>query len=151
MAKLPKIPDNGPQWPDVEKALVTLLDEILGQLEPAGQAYVHPPEKDEYNRLIEQGVAIVTVQRTGGQADRITDTAGINLTVTTAQRSASWDVMGWLRPILHNYEGVVRNPDGTTAIITTITDMNGPRRSQDLAQDARRVSAGFNVTTRLDR
>lgn len=149
MPKIPKIPTDGPQWPDVEKALVTLLNEFLARLEPSGRACVVPPQNSD--ELIDQGVAIVTVQRTGGQAERITDTAGVNLSVTTSQRSASWDVMGWLRPLLHNYEGVVTNSDGTVAIITKITDMQGPRRGLDLNDDKRRVTAGFNVTTRLER
>lgn len=149
MPKLPKIPSDQAQWPDVEKAMVTLLDQMLTQLEPAGFACVTPP--DGYEDLLDNGVAIVTVQRSGGQADRITDTASLSLSVTTGQRSASWDVMGWLRPQLHRYSGVVTNDDDTVAIITKITDMQGPRREPDLSRDNRRVTAAFNVTTRLER
>ena len=149
MPTTPKIPEEQALWPDVEKAMVTLLDEILAELEPPGEAYVVPPA--DYDNRLERGVAIVTVQRTGGQADRINDTAGVNLTVTTSQRNASWDVMGWLRPQLHNFHGVITNSDGTTAIIQKITDMQGPRRTADLNPDMRRVTAGINVTTRLNR
>lgn len=149
MPKTPTIPETHAQWPDVEKAMVTLLDDMLAQLDPPGEAYVVPPA--DYDERLANGTAIVTVQRTGGQADRINDTAGVNLTVTTAQRNASWDVMGWLRPQLHNYNGVVRNSDGTVAIIEKITDMQGPRRTPDMNQDMRRVTAGLNVTTRLTR
>lgn len=144
-----KIPAGDNRFPDVEKALVTVLDDMLTELDPPGYACVQPPAN--YNELIDQGVAIVTVQRSGGEADRINDHPNTFISVTTAYRSDSWDVMGWLRPKLHEFSGVVTNPDDTTAIITDIGDMRGPQRDPALSEDFRRVSQGFAVTTRRGR
>lgn len=149
MNKLPTIPNNGPQWPDVEKAACTLLNNILNQLDPPGTAHVVPPP--DYEQRLDNGEAIITIQRTGGIADRTIDHPTIDLSVTTGQRSTSWDVMGWLRPQLHNFSGTVTNQDGTTAIITEITDSQGPRRAPDISRDNRRVTASFNISTRLER
>ena len=143
-----RIPD-GPRWPDVEKAMVTLLDDILTELDPPGYACIVPP--DNYDELVHQGVAIITVQRAGGAAERIDDHPSVFVSVTTAYRSDSWDVLGWLRGKLHDFNGTVTNPDGTTAIIRSISDLRGPQRDPDPNPDFRRVSQGFAVVTRLDR
>lgn len=144
-----QIPDDVPRWPDVEKAMITVLDGMLANLTPAGFACVIPPP--DYNEQLANGVVIVTVQRSGGSADRINDDANFYITVTAGTRSDAWDVMGWLRPQLHNFSDVVTNPDGTVALITGISDMSGPQRQPALSPDVRGVTAGFVVTTRLDR
>ena len=143
------IPDDVPRWPDVEKAMVTVLDDFLGRLMPAGYACVVPPA-DWEERLLD-GVAIVTVQRAGGNAERALDSANLYVTVTAGTRSDAWDVMGWLRPQLHSFNGTVTNPDGTVALITAVDDMRGPQRQPALSPDMRSVTAGFTVITRLDR
>lgn len=149
MAIRVRIPDGDDRWPDVEKAMVTLLDDLLSELEPAGYACVLPPSN--YDELIDQGVAIVTVQRAGGTAERINEDASVFLTVTTGYRSDSWDVLGWLRPKLHQVNDTIVNGDGTVALITKITDARGPQKDPGLSEDSRRVGAGFTVTTRIGR
>lgn len=143
------IPDDVPGWPDVEVAMVTLLDGILANLDPAGYACITPPA--DYEDRINRGIAIVTVQRSGGAADRINDHPVVFISVTTAYRSDSWKVLGWLRPQLHNFSGQVTNPDGSVAIINSIDDLRGPQREPDIVPDFRRVTQGFSVVTRLDR
>lgn len=143
------IPDGDNRFPDVEKALVTALDDMLTELTPPGYACTTPPANAA--DLINQGVAIVTVQRSGGEADRTKDHPNVFLTVTTAYRSDSWEVLGWLRPKLHDFSGVVTNPDGTTALIESIADMRGPQRNPSVTQDTRSVSQGLAVTTRRGR
>lgn len=143
------IPDDQPRWPDVEKAMVTILDDLMAPLDPPGYACVVPPE--DYEEMLRDGVAIATVQRSGGNADRTNDHANVFVTVTAGYRSDAWDVLGWLRPQLHHFSGRVENPDGTVALIQAIDDMRGPQRQPSLSPDMRSVSGGFTVVTRLDR
>jgi|LSQX01.1.fsa_nt_gb hypothetical protein len=143
------IPDGVAGWPDIEVAMVTLLDDLLGKLDPPGYACIVPPP--DYEQRVNNGTAIVTVQRAGGAAERVVDHPTVFITVTTAYRSDSWKVLGWLRPQLHNFSGQVTNPDGSVAIINSISDLRGPQRVPDLSDDLRRVSQGFTVATRLDR
>lgn len=143
------IPEDGGLWPDVEEALVTLLNEMLADLTPHGVACIIPPQN--YADLVHAGHPIVTVQRSGGAADGVFDHPNVYISVTTAYRSDSWDVLGWLRLKLRDYSGVVTNPDGSQAIIAGIADMRGPQKAPALSNDTNQVSAAFTVTTRLGR
>lgn len=144
-----KIPTDQPRWPDAEKVMVTILDDFLAELEPAGYACIVPPAN--HDELINKGHAIVQVMRSGGNADRTVDHTNIFVQVTTAYRSDSWDVLGWLRPKLRNFSGVVTNPDDSQAIVMSIDDMRGPQRAPSPSPGTNTVSAGFVVETRLDR
>lgn len=144
-----QIPTDTPRWPDVEKALVTVLDDFMTELKPGGYACIIPPEN--FAELIHNGYPVVTVQRAGGAADRVVDNPVVYISVNTAYRSDSWDVLGWLRPKLHDFSGVVTNPDGSQALVSGIEDMRGPQLDPAFTKDTNRVSAGFIVKTRLDR
>lgn len=144
------IPAGDARFPDVENAMVTVLDGLLEELDPAGYACIVPPEN--YMDLLQQGVALVEVESDGGAASsRVNDSCVVYVSVTTGYRSDSWAVLGWLRPKLNNYSGVVANPDGTQAIITDISDMRIPKKDTANTANTTRVTAGFTVTTRLDR
>lgn len=145
----PQVPDDGFGFPDVESALVQLLDtELLPQLTPTGgYACVTPPPN--LDQLIDEGQAVVTVQRSGGTLiDRNQEAARVFIGVTTATRSASWEVFGWLRAHLHEYRGYVQLPTGVTVRVQSISDMQGPQKDPALSQDARRVGGGFVVTVK---
>lgn len=144
------IPEGVPQWPDVERALVTLLTGILADLTPAGYACVVLPENVD-QRVNRDGQTIVQVQRAGGFADRIQDHARVVLSVTSNDRSVSWNVLGWLRPQLHQFTGIIHNGDGTAAIIQNIEDTQGPQRTPSPTAITTTVQATLTVTTRIER
>lgn len=143
------IPDGTPQWPDVEKAMVTLLSDLQASLTPSGYACVVLPE-DAASRQ-ERGQVIAQVQRAGGFANRTQDNARITLNIHSYDRSVSWDVLGWLRPQLHQFEGVVTNSDGTVAIVQDIEDTQGPQRTPAQQFPSTVVQCALTVTTRIER
>lgn len=145
----PIIPTDQPRWPDVEKAMVTVLDDMLQALDPPGYACVVPPQNED--ELVATGRAVVQVVRTGGSNDRTADDASISINVTTAYRSDSWEVMGWLRPKLLEFSGVVTNPDGSQALVMGIQPAQGPQKDPARAPVNSQVGLSFTVTTRLDR
>lgn len=144
-----KIPERDDLFPDVEKALVTLIGGMLQELDPPGFACTIPPENT--NELLERGVAIVTVQRAGGPADRVNDFARVHISVTTLQRSSSWEVLGWLRVQLPDKTGKIVNPDGTVALIQEISELQGPQKTPQINNDMRTVNHMMNVHTRKGR
>lgn len=144
-----RIPEGTVQWPDVEKAMVTLLSDMAADLTPPGYACVTLPAN--FTERIDKGQTVLQVQRAGGFADRIQDHARITLRVHSNDRSVSWNVLGWLRPQLHQYKGVIHNGDGTTAIVQDIQDTQGPQRTPADMQTSATVQAALTVTTRIDR
>lgn len=144
-----KIPDDTPQFPDVEQALITVVGDMLTELNPTGVACNVPPQ--DFERRIQAGHAVVQIERRGGGAERTIDRPRVFISVITEYRSDSNRVMQWLRAKLHNFTGRVNNPDGTTAIIAEITDITGPERGAPYSPDSRVVTAGFTVATRLER
>lgn len=146
----PLIP-NTPKFPDVEKGMCTLLDQLLAELTPAGYACVIPPS--DFEERIANGEAIVTVQRSGGtkSQQRALLDARVFISVTTAERSASWEVLAWLQEKFEDVHNTITNPDGTHCHIASISDMQGSQREPALSPDMRRVTSGHIVTVRKER
>ena len=143
------IPEGVKRFPDVERAVVTIIQNFCKQLTPPAAVGTMPPANADV--VIASGAPVVVVTRAGGAATRVIDEARVSVTVTTGYRSDSWEVMGWLRSQLYDFTGFVENPDGSTAIIETIMDAQGPQRAVAPQTDHRTVSAMFSVHTRLER
>lgn len=141
--------DDDSYFPDAEDALTIIVDNILAKLTPAGYAHTPGGQPQDYGNLVESGVAMVEITRTGGESDGVWDFPRMSVSVTTATRDQSWKVMAYLRRKLHHINSIpVVLSDGSTAIVNNIKDSQGPQQPPT-GTFAAEVTLGFTMQNRL--
>lgn len=145
--KIPGDPSYG--FPDAEMALVTIIDEIVSDITPDANAFSLDGIPHDYEERVNRGEVIITVKRSGGESDGVFDFPRMDVAVGHAYRTDSWRVMGFIRRKLHQFSGLVTNPDGSEAIVNSITDATGPQRTPQ-SPDTRVVALGFSMQTRVN-
>lgn len=141
-----KIPEKyAPRFPDVEEAVMEMLQPVADQCDPPGKVVTALPPGTE---SIDEDEWYLIITRVGGGKDqdqRIIDKPVVAVSALSSRRSDSWKMAGMARSVFEDYED-----GGNTANfhIMDTSEQIGPVQNPFASPDRRIVTLNFVVSTR---
>jgi hypothetical protein len=123
------------KFPDAEAVMCDLI-------EPFAPAATFLDEDWEKN------LPQVQVNRIGGSADDVTDTARLQVAVYNVDRASTWDLASQIREAVLNAADDIDNPAPGGVLIDSATEAVAGQQVPDLDPDDRRVISTYELSFR---